>query len=30
MQIGQHIGMAVLFTLMLLALYNDVNRLISN
>jgi regulator of sigma E protease len=30
MQIGQHIGMAVLFTLMLLALFNDVNRLISN
>jgi len=30
MQIGQHVGMAVLFTLMLLALYNDVNRLISN
>ena len=30
MQIGQHIGMAVLFTLMILALYNDVNRLISN
>jgi len=30
MQIGQHIGMAVLFTLMLLALYNDVHRLISN
>ena len=30
MQIGQHIGMAVLFTLMVLALYNDVNRLISN
>jgi regulator of sigma E protease len=30
MQIGQHIGMAVLFTLMLLALYNDVKRLISN
>lgn len=30
MQIGQHIGMALLFTLMLLALYNDVNRLISN
>lgn len=30
MQIGQHIGMAVLGTLMLLALYNDVNRLISN
>jgi regulator of sigma E protease len=30
MQIGQHVGMAVLFTLMLLALFNDVNRLISN
>jgi len=30
MQIGQQVGMAVLFTLMLLALYNDVNRLISN
>ena len=30
MQIGQHIGMAVLCTLMLLALYNDVNRLLSN
>jgi membrane-associated protease RseP (regulator of RpoE activity) len=30
MQIGQHIGMALLFTLMLLALFNDVNRLISN
>jgi len=30
MLVGQHIGMAVLFTLMLLALYNDVNRLISN
>ena len=30
MQIGQQVGMAVLFTLMLLALFNDVNRLISN
>ena len=30
MQIGQHVGMALLFTLMLLALFNDVNRLISN
>ncbi|MCC7080270.1 MAG: RIP metalloprotease RseP [Burkholderiales bacterium] len=30
MQIGQHVGMAVLFSLMLLALFNDVNRLISN
>src|SRR5690606_15596248 len=30
MQIGQHVGMAVLFTLMFLALFNDVNRLISN
>jgi regulator of sigma E protease len=30
MQIGQQVGMALLFTLMLLALYNDVNRLFSN
>jgi regulator of sigma E protease len=29
MQVGQHIGMALLFTLMLLAIYNDINRLIS-
>ena len=29
MQIGQQVGMAVLFTLMLVAIYNDINRLIS-
>lgn len=28
-EIGQHIGMALLFTLMAFALYNDINRLIS-
>ncbi len=28
-EIGQHIGMALLFTLMAVALYNDINRLIS-
>jgi regulator of sigma E protease len=29
MEIGQHIGMTLLFTLMVFALYNDINRLIS-
>lgn len=29
MEIGQHIGMMLLFTLMVFALYNDINRLIS-
>ena len=29
MEIGQHIGMALLFTLMAFALYNDITRLIS-
>jgi regulator of sigma E protease len=29
MEIGQHVGMALLFTLMAFALYNDINRLIS-
>lgn len=29
MEIGQHIGMLLLFTLMVFALYNDINRLIS-
>ncbi|MBI4195915.1 MAG: RIP metalloprotease RseP [Betaproteobacteria bacterium] len=29
MEIGQHIGMALLFILMAFALYNDINRLIS-
>jgi regulator of sigma E protease len=28
-EIGQHVGMALLFTLMVFALYNDINRLIS-
>lgn len=28
-EIGQHVGMALLFTLMAFALYNDINRLIS-
>jgi len=28
-EIGQHVGVALLFTLMALALYNDINRLIS-
>jgi regulator of sigma E protease len=27
-EVGQHVGMAVLFTLMAFALYNDINRLI--
>lgn len=29
MEIGQHVGVALLFTLMVFALYNDINRLIS-
>jgi len=29
MEIGQHVGVALLFTLMAFALYNDINRLIS-
>jgi regulator of sigma E protease len=29
MEVGQQIGMVVLFTLMAFALYNDVTRLIS-
>ncbi len=29
MEIGQHVGMALLYTLMAFALYNDINRLIS-
>ena len=29
MQIGQQVGMAMLFTLMIVAIYNDINRLIS-
>jgi regulator of sigma E protease len=28
-EIGQHVGMAVLFTLMVFALYNDINRLLA-
>ncbi|MBC7943742.1 MAG: RIP metalloprotease RseP, partial [Burkholderiales bacterium] len=28
MEIGQQLGMALLFTLMALAIYNDINRLI--
>ena len=28
-EIGQHLGMALLFVLMAFALYNDINRLIS-
>jgi regulator of sigma E protease len=28
MEIGQHVGMALLFTLMAFALYNDIYRLI--
>jgi len=29
MEIGQHVGMALLFTLMVFALYNDINRLLA-
>ena len=29
MEVGQHLGMALLFGLMAFALYNDINRLIS-
>ena len=28
-EIGQHVGMALLFTLMVFALYNDINRLLA-
>jgi regulator of sigma E protease len=28
-EIGQHVGVALLFTLMAFAIYNDINRLIS-
>jgi regulator of sigma E protease len=28
-EIGQHVGVALLFTLMVFAIYNDINRLIS-
>ena len=28
MEVGQHVGMAVLFMLMSFALYNDINRLV--
>jgi regulator of sigma E protease len=27
MEIGQHVGLALLFTLMAFALFNDINRL---
>ena len=30
MEIGQHVGMALLFTLMAFALYNDITRLLVN
>jgi len=28
-EIGQHVGMALLFTLMVFAIYNDINRLLA-